>query len=108
MDAMKWLKYESDMAKSRKLSEWASGAGVGQLSDSAVKHALVHPWIPLYQRLNMSTGIEVFVKGHTVKEEGHQGQLGACPFSARGLLALEEKAIPYSINYIDLDHKPDW
>lgn len=55
--------------------------------------------------------ITVYVKGHTIKDgprEGHQGQLGACPFSARVLLTLEEKIIPYSISYIDLDNKPDW
>jgi hypothetical protein len=52
-----------------------------------------------------------YVKAHLIKdgrEEGHKGQLGACPFSHRVLLALEEKGILYEIEYINLDNKPDW
>lgn len=52
-----------------------------------------------------------YVKAHHIKdgkEEGHEGQLGACPFSHRVLLVLEEKSIPYEIDYINLDNKPEW
>lgn len=52
-----------------------------------------------------------YVKAHIIKdgtEEGAQGQLGACPFSHRVLLVLEEKGLPYQLEYINLDKKPDW
>jgi hypothetical protein len=52
-----------------------------------------------------------YVKAHLIKdgtEEGRKGQLGACPFSHRVLLALEEKELPYQIEYINLDNKPEW
>jgi hypothetical protein len=53
----------------------------------------------------------VYVKAHLIKDgtaAGTKGQLGACPFSHRALLVLEEKGIPYDIEYINLDQKPDW
>jgi len=31
-----------------------------------------------------------------------------CPFVQRSLITLEEKAVPYDIEYIDLANKPDW
>lgn len=53
--------------------------------------------------------VEAHVMGHPKEaQEGHEGQLGACPFSHRILLILEEKAIPYRVNYIDTKNKPEW
>lgn len=52
-----------------------------------------------------------YVKAHTIKDgakEGHKGQLGACPFSHRVLLLLEEKEIPYELEFINLSDKPKW
>ena len=52
-----------------------------------------------------------YVKAHSIKEGaqmGKHGKLGACPYSLRVLLALEEKGIPYEIEYVDLENKPDW
>ena len=31
-----------------------------------------------------------------------------CPFVQRSVAVLEEKGVPYDIEYIDLDHKPEW
>ena len=31
-----------------------------------------------------------------------------CPFVQRSVITLEEKGAPYSLEYIDLDSKPDW
>jgi glutathione S-transferase len=31
-----------------------------------------------------------------------------CPFVQRSLITLEEKGVPYDIEYIDLANKPDW
>ena len=31
-----------------------------------------------------------------------------CPFVQRSVIALEEKAVPYDIEYVDLHAKPDW
>ncbi|PSC68074.1 dehydroascorbate reductase [Micractinium conductrix] len=52
---------------------------------------------------------EAYVLGHP-KEGGlaHEGQLAACPFSARVLLLLEEKEIPYARTYVGSDKKPQW
>jgi hypothetical protein len=57
------------------------------------------------------TAFKVFVKAHTIKDgetEGQKGQLGACPFSHRVLLVLEEKEIPYELEFINLNNKPEW
>ncbi|KAL4436536.1 hypothetical protein ABPG75_003675 [Micractinium tetrahymenae] len=52
---------------------------------------------------------EVFVFGHPKEgAESHEGQLGACPFSHRVLLLLEEREVPYARTYVDASHKPDW
>lgn len=58
-----------------------------------------------------SPDFKVFVKAHTIKDgekEGHKGQLGACPFSMRVLLLLEEKTATYELDYINMDKKPEW
>ena len=34
--------------------------------------------------------------------------LADCPFSHRALLAIEEKKVPYTRTYVDLDNKPQW
>ncbi|GAB4813214.1 hypothetical protein N2152v2_000260 [Parachlorella kessleri] len=54
--------------------------------------------------------IEAHVMGHPKDgaQEGHHGQLGACPFSHRVLLILEEKQIPYVTNFVDGSNKPAW
>lgn len=52
-----------------------------------------------------------YVKAHAIKDgvkEGHKGQLGACPFSHRVLLLLEEKEIPYELEFVNLSDKPKW
>lgn len=52
---------------------------------------------------------EVFVFGHPKEgAESHEGQLGACPFSHRVLLLLEEREVPYARTYVDAAHKPAW
>ncbi|EFN51078.1 hypothetical protein CHLNCDRAFT_141455 [Chlorella variabilis] len=52
---------------------------------------------------------EVHVLGHPKGgPEGHEGQLGACPFSHRVLLLLEERELPYTVDFVDVARKPDW
>jgi len=58
-----------------------------------------------------SSEFTAYVKAHIIKDgetHGHKGQLGACPFSLRVLLLLEEKGCTYEIEYINLDKKPEW
>lgn len=31
-----------------------------------------------------------------------------CPFVQRAVIALEEKRVAYALEYIELDHPPDW
>ena len=52
-----------------------------------------------------------YVKAHHIKggeKQGRAGQLGACPFSHRVLLLLEEKGVTYNLEFINLDKKPEW
>ncbi|KAI3427360.1 hypothetical protein D9Q98_010276 [Chlorella vulgaris] len=52
---------------------------------------------------------QVHVLGHPKEgAENTHGQLGACPFSSHVLLLLEEKAVPYTVNFVDVQDKPDW
>eukprot|EP00887_Chlorella_sp_A99_P007086 scaffold2.g7086.t1 len=60
---------------------------------------------------------EVHVMGKRDGGQGHpknggsedrEGQLGACPFSMRVLMLLEEKEVPYRVNFIDVTNKPKW
>eukprot|EP00204_Picochlorum_oklahomense_P004195 CAMPEP_0118799490 /NCGR_PEP_ID=MMETSP1161-20130426/1691_1 /TAXON_ID=249345 /ORGANISM="Picochlorum oklahomensis, Strain CCMP2329" /LENGTH=223 /DNA_ID=CAMNT_0006727199 /DNA_START=172 /DNA_END=843 /DNA_ORIENTATION=- len=44
----------------------------------------------------------------TVKGDPEKNTLADCPFSHRALLCLEEKKVPYTKTYVDLDHKPQW
>ncbi|KAL4426238.1 hypothetical protein ABPG77_009853 [Micractinium sp. CCAP 211/92] len=51
----------------------------------------------------------VYVFGHPKEgAESHEGQLGACPFSHRVLLLLEEREVPYERTYVDASNKPAW
>jgi glutathione S-transferase len=43
-----------------------------------------------------------------VKGDASSDTLADCPFSHRALLCIEEKRIPYSRTYVDLDNKPQW
>lgn len=43
-----------------------------------------------------------------VKGDPSSKALGDCPFCHRALLTLEAKKIPYTKEFIDFDHKPDW
>lgn len=47
--------------------------------------------------------MQVYVKGDPAAKK-----LGDCPFCHRVLLSLEAKSAPYSNEYIDFAHKPDW
>lgn len=60
-----------------------------------------------------NTPFEVYVKAASktlsegVQESPH-GTLGACPFSFRVLLTLEEKMLPYKAHFVDSSNKPEW
>lgn len=58
----------------------------------------------------MSAKYTVFVKGHPKndQQEDQRGTLGACPFSLAALLVLEENSLPYTIDFVDLNNKPDF
>jgi glutathione dehydrogenase/transferase len=66
---------------------------------------------PTQQQQRGGPAYEVYVMGHSIKDgnqEGFQGQLGACPYSLRVLLLLEERELPYVVKFINLDNKPSW
>lgn len=44
----------------------------------------------------------------TVKGNPETNVLADCPFSHRALLCIEEKKVPYTRTYVDLDNKPQW
>ena len=56
----------------------------------------------------MSSTAQEAIYDITVKGNAETNVLADCPFSHRALLCIEEKKVPYTRTYVDLDNKPQW